>query len=54
MSIVLLVLAVVVAFAFSVATEAVPQVLWLWTYLPRWLLWPLILIAIAWCIDDDG
>jgi hypothetical protein len=52
MSIVFLLIAVIVAFALSAATEAVPQILWIWVYLPKWLLWPLLLAVIAWCIDD--
>jgi hypothetical protein len=34
--------------------EAFPHILWSWIYLPRWLLWPLLLAVLAWCMDGDG
>jgi hypothetical protein len=53
MPIVVLLLAVVVALSLSLTVEAFPHILWSWIYLPRWLLWPLLLTLLAWCIDDD-
>ena len=52
MSIIALLLAVIAAFWFSDAADAFPQILWGWISLPGWLLWPLLLALLAWCIDD--
>jgi hypothetical protein len=54
MPIIVLLLAVVAALALSITAEAFPHILWGWIYWPRWLLWPLLLALLAWCIDDDS
>lgn len=52
MSIIALLLAVIAALLLSDTADAFPQILWGWIYLPSWLLWPLLLALLAWCIDD--
>jgi hypothetical protein len=54
MPIVALLLTVLAAFSLSMTAEAFPHILWSWIYLPRWLLWPLLLAVLAWCMDGDG
>jgi hypothetical protein len=54
MPIFVLLLATVVALSFFGVVEALPRLLWGWIYLPNWLLWPVVLVLFAWCIDDDN
>lgn len=52
MSITALLLAIIAALLLSNTADAFPEILWGWIGLPGWLLWPLLLALLAWCMDD--
>ncbi len=53
MSIVALLLIVLSALFFSYAADGLPDLLWGWIYLPKWLLWSGLLSILAWCMDGE-
>ncbi|MEO1620116.1 MAG: hypothetical protein AAFU53_03680 [Cyanobacteria bacterium J06632_3] len=52
MSLIVLLITVVVAFLFSLGIDTLPGILWGWLNFPTWLFWGVLLILIAWCIED--
>ena len=54
MSLIALLLAMLIALLFTSAVDYLPELLFGWIHLPRWLLWIALLALVSWCIEDDS
>ncbi|MEL6161272.1 MAG: hypothetical protein AAFQ40_10205 [Cyanobacteria bacterium J06623_5] len=52
MSLLVLLITVVVAFALSNLVDVFPGLLWDWIVYPRWLIWGVALVVLAWGIGS--
>ncbi|MEM8504557.1 MAG: hypothetical protein AAF716_15545 [Cyanobacteria bacterium P01_D01_bin.1] len=52
MSLIVLLLAIIVALWFSNLMDAFPALLWNWIHWPRWVAWIALISLLAWGIGD--
>ncbi|MGB3293229.1 MAG: hypothetical protein WBB01_09605 [Phormidesmis sp.] len=54
MSLIALLLAMLTALLLSNVVDGLPELLWGWIYLPRWVLWVALLALVSWCIEGES
>ncbi|MGD1867654.1 MAG: hypothetical protein ACFB0D_24145 [Phormidesmis sp.] len=54
MSLVALLLVIFIALIASNLMDALPGVLWGWIHWPQWASWVLLVVILAWCLEQQS